>query len=200
MTDSKNTQPVAQQPETEAQPSAEGQGAQTADMDSLLNEFDTATRTATPEPQPRTVANSKPSVEDLAARLAAFERDKADSDFQKAFEPVLRNVRGEIPEQVISNAELTDLIDGKAKRDPRLQQAWLNRAQNPQAWSKIEKALQAEFAQKFRASIDEGVTADREAVAAHLRGASTNKAPPEAPVKFGSVSDADLEKEWSKVR
>ena len=137
MTDS-NTQPVANPAETAAQPAAEAQGAQTVDMDSLLNEFDTATKAATPEPQPRTVANSKPSVEDLAARLAAFERDKADSDFQKAFEPVLRNVRGEIPEQVISNAELTDLIDGKAKRDPRLQQAWLNRAQNPQAWSKIE--------------------------------------------------------------
>ena len=199
MTDS-NTQPVANPAETAAQPAAEAQGAQTVDMDSLLNEFDTATKAATPEPQPRTVANSKPSVEDLAARLAAFERDKADSDFQKAFEPVLRNVRGEIPEQVISNAELTDLIDGKAKRDPRLQQAWLNRAQNPQAWSKIEKALQAEFSQKFRASIDEGVTADREAVAAHLRGASTNKAPPEAPVKYGSLTNQDLENEWSKVR
>lgn len=190
MTDEVNTQSAAQTTEVPAQPAAEATGAQatqTADLDTILSEFRTATETA-PVPEQKPVAEVAP---DVVARVRQLETTLAERDFKEAITPVIKRIRGDIPEDVLADDEVQDLVDGRAKRDPRLQQAWLNRASNPGAWSKIEKALNQELAKKFSKLPDPDATEDRAAVTAAVRGAS-QKAPAETPPNYGAMTDAEF--------
>lgn len=188
MTDA-TTQSAAQPTEVPAQPAAEVTGAQPtqpADLDSILAEFD---QSAKPAPAPETKPATAPTpVVDNEARqeLAALK-------FQLEIKPVLERIRGDIPKDRFTDDEVQDLIDGRARRDPRLQQAWLNRASNPAAWNKIEKALGQEMSKKFTKLPDPDATEDRAAVTAAVRGAS-QKAPAESAPNYGAMNDAEFAK------
>lgn len=194
MTDVVNTQTAAQPTEAPASPGAEVTGAQVdtaADLDSLLSSFDTETQKPATAPEPKPAAQS--TVVDLEAR-----KELAALKFEREFKPVLAAVRGDIPAEVLSDEELTDLIDGRAKRDTRLQNAWNNRANNPKAWSGVQKALSAEIAKKFSKLPDPDATEDRAAVTAAVRGAS-QAAPREAAPNYGAMTDAEFQKEKARL-
>ena len=196
MTDA-TTQPAAQTTEAPAQPAVEATGAQpvqTADLDTILAEFDHGTKSA-PAPEPKPAADVPP---DVVKRLAEVETKLAEKDFKEAITPVLERIRGDIPKEVLGNDEIQDLIDGRARRDPRLQQAWINRAQNPGAWNKIEKALGQELSKKFSKLPDPEATEVREAVTAAVRGAST-KAPAEKAPNYGAMTDAEFQREKASL-
>lgn len=192
------TQPVAQTTEAPVQPGVEATGAQTttqpADLDTILAEFDQGTKAA-PAPEPKPVAEVAP---DVVRRLADVEKVLAERDFKEAITPVLERIRGEIPKEVLANEEIQDLIDGRARRDARLQQAWINRASNPGAWNKIEKALSQELSKKFSKLPDTEATETREAVTAAVRGAS-HKAPAETAPNYGAMNDAEFQKEKARL-
>jgi hypothetical protein len=185
-----NTQTVAPEAEAQATPAPEATSAQstTPNLDDLLNEFETAAK-------PQSVPQAKPTVSDPV--VAELQREVASMKFEREIKPILARVRGDIPQEVIGDEELTDLLDGRAKRDPRVQNAYLNRQSNPGAWAKIEKALNAEYAAKFKPRVDANATADREAVAAAVRGTST-KAPEEKPPNYGDMNDAEFRREVAK--
>ena len=188
MTDELNTQSAAQTTEAPAQPVAEGTGAQTtADLDSLLAEF--TEKTAKPAPVPEPTPAAIPP--DVAKRVELLERTVAERDFKDQLKPVLERIRGDIPSEVLADDEIQDLVDGRARRDPRLQQAWLNRASNPQAWNKIEKALNQELSKKFSKLPDANATEDRDAVTAAVRGASS-KAPEGKAPNLSRMTDSEL--------
>lgn len=193
MTDDVNTQSVVTTTEAPAKPAAEGTGAQatqTADLDSLLSEFTQATAKPAPVPEQKTETTVPP---DAVRRLEQLESKLAEKDFKEEINPVLERIRGDIPKDVFSNEEVLDLIDGRAKRDPRLQKAWLERAGNPGAWSKIEKALGQELSKKFSKLPDPNATEDRETVAAAVRGAS-QRAPEGKPPNFSNMTEGEFRK------
>lgn len=185
MTDT-NTQTVAET-KVPAQPETAAAGAQTDDLATVLNEFETETRTQTPEPK------QAPVPPEFAQRIEALEKTISETKFKEEFQPILKRIRGDIPDSVLSDAEITDLLDGRAKRDPKLQNAYLNRQANPAAWAKVEKMLGAEISGKFSKLPDPDATSDKEAVAAAVRGAST-KAPPEKPPNLGQLSNPEYRK------
>lgn len=193
MTDEVNTQTAAQTTEVAAQPAAEVAGAQpvqtAADLDSILNEFKTATETPAPAPELKPAAVAP----DVVREVQELKTKLAEREFQEAIAPVVGRVRGEIPKEVYSDEEIQDWMDGRAKRDPRLQQAWLARANNPGAWAKVEKALSQDLAKKFSKLPDPDATEDRAAVTAAVRGAS-QKAPAETPPNYGNMTDAEFAK------
>lgn len=157
------------------------------DLDGLLNEFDTQTKPAT-QPQPEPAKPAPTEVVDTEAR-----RELAEWKFEREIQPVVKTIRGDIPQEVFSDNEIRWWLDGQAKEDPRLQQAWLNRKANPAAWSKVEKAISAKLAKKFHKLPDPNATEDVEAVTAAVRGASRT-APADPPPKFGSMSNAEYRK------
>lgn len=189
MTDT-DTQSVATDTEAQAKPDAEATSAQdtTPSLDSLLNEFETQ---AKPQPAP---APAKAAPDPVVAEL---QRDIASMKFEREIEPVLKNIRGEIPQDVLSDREFLALIDDRAKHDPRIQNAYWNRASNPSVWAKIEKGLNAEYSKKFQPRVDAAATEDRNAVAAAVRGTST-KASEEKQPDYGSMSQAEFARELAK--
>jgi len=185
-----DTQAVAPETEGQAAPAPEATSAQepTQNLDQLLSEFTTETAKSKPAPQ----APAAPAASESEAL-----RKVAELEFKIEFPPILQRIRGDIPEDVLGNEELTDLLDGRAKRDPALREAFANRASNPRGWARIEKALNAEYSQRFQSRVDANATADREAVSAAVRGTST-KVPEQRAPNYGAMTDAEFAKEKAK--
>lgn len=183
---------VEQQTDDQAKPDTEVADARDEgnDLDKLLNEFSEQTQPITDStPEPKAVDN------DTENRLAGMERTLQEWQFQQEMQPVVEKVRGEIPEDVFSNDEIIDWLDGQAKRDQRLRDAWLNKGTNPGKWNKIVTQLGGELAKKFEKLPDKEATEDREAVANAVRG-SQSKAPEggEDP-KYGKMTNQEFAKD-----
>lgn len=196
MTDDVNTQTAAQTTEVPAKPAAEATGAQpvqAADLDSILSEFDQSTKPApAPEPAKAEVAP------DVVRELAQLRTKLEEREFKEAITPVIERVRGDVPKDVYSDEEIQDWMDGRARRDPRLAQVWLQRTTNPGAWNKVEKVFKQDLAKKFSKLPDPDATEDRAAVTAAVRGAS-QKAPAETTPHYGAMTDAQLNQELAKL-
>lgn len=199
MTDELNTQAVAST-ETPAAPVVEGNGAQApTDYDSVMAEFDQINRKSdTPSPAPAAQQPAAAVPPDALKRIEQLERSLAEQKTAQDIKPVISNIRGDIPENVLSNEEVLDLIDGRARRDPRLQKAWLEREANPGTWKKIEKALGQELSKKFSKLPDPNATEDREAVTAAVRGASS-RAPEGKVPEYGSMNNNEFRSELQKL-
>lgn len=190
-------QAVVTQPDAQATPAAEGADARASgdDLESLLKEFDTSTQPKTePTPTPAQQPGAAPISQDALKRLETLEKTLADDRFQKAIAPVIQTVRGDIPKDVMTDEEIQDWMEGRAKRDPRLTQAWIDRDKNPQAWGKVQAGLRTELSKKFSKLPDANATEDRDAVTAAVRGAST-KAPEGKAPDFSKASNQDFRNE-----
>jgi hypothetical protein len=184
-----NTQPVVEDVQTPAQPGAATDNARIDDLDAALKEFDTATTTSSPpEPKP---AVAPAAADDVSKRVETLEKTLAEERFQKNIQPVLQKIRGDVPAEVFDDDELIAWMDARAKKDQRLQNAWVNRDRNPQAWDRVVEGLGRDFGKKFSPRVDERATADREAVTAAVRGAS-NRAPEGKAPDYAGMSNAEF--------
>lgn len=174
------TQAVVDTSNAAAMPAATEANAQTNvdDLDHLLAEFDQSTRTTTTQPEPK--QETQPVISD--DRIRRIE----DRIFQDDLNSTIKNITGDLK---LPDRFAKGWIDQVARENPAVANAFLNRANNPNAWKKIENALSKEIAKDFKAltPVDEGATVDRAAVTAAVRGAST-KAATETEPNYGSLS------------
>lgn len=176
------TQAVVDPTNTAASPAVTEGSAQTNvdDLDSLLAEFDQSTRTTTTTHTPEPTQQTQPVISD--DRIRRIE----DRIFQDDLNSTIKNITGDLK---LPDRFAKGWIDQVARENPAVANAFLNRANNPNAWKKIENALSKEIAKDFKAltPVDEGATVDRAAVTAAVRGAST-KAATETEPNYGSLS------------
>ena len=181
-------QPVVEKPEASALPEATGGSARNdgADLDSLLAQFEQDTTKSPPVSPPAPVQQTPTQQPDpLVAKLVSrYERE----DIGK----LVNQVKGDLD----TDDEMVEAwIDARARRDPRLATAWLEREANPQAFQKIASELGKEFAKRASKRPDPNLTEDREVVAAAVRGASTNRAPETPPPNFSQMSHNEYRNE-----
>lgn len=180
-------QPVVE-PKVPAQQGTTVEGARNDgnDLDTLLAEFNQQTAPKTepvPPPTQQQTAQPDPLVQKLYTR---FERE----DIGR----LVKDVKGDLDE----DDDLVEAwVDAQARKDPRLQKAWLEREANPQAFQRISKELGKKFAQRVSKRPDPQVTEDRNAVAAAVRGASTNRAPETPAPNYSRMSNNEYR---NKVR
>lgn len=183
--------PVVEATDGQAKPGTEGTDARKADdLDTLLAEFAAGTKSAS---KPETKTATTTASEDVGKRVETLEKRLAEREFQTELQPILKRIRGDISPEVLDDSELADLLDGRAKRDPRLADAWMNRHQNPKAWAKVEEAIGREISGKFAKLPDKAATEDRAAVTAAVRGAS-QKAPEGKAPDYSKMSDGEFAK------
>lgn len=160
------------------------------DMQALLSEFEEGTSKPAASP-PESSATPQVDLSKLKDQVKA--ELKSEQDNAQAIKSLVKTVRGEISPDVFSDEEIEDWLDGQAKRNPQLGQAWMQRSKNPAVWAKIESGLSNKFNGKFKNRIDPDATADRDAVAHAVRGASNKVAAEPAP-DLSKMSDAELRK------
>jgi hypothetical protein len=188
-------QAVVTETDSQAKPGTEATDARDKDdLNSLLDEWKTSSEPSKSTPEQKTDADTKSDGDD---RLARLERRLEDQQFKSDIAPVLASFRDQIPDTVLTDKELTNLINGWAIDDPRLRTAWLNRHDDPGKWGRTVKGLSDSFKKRFSTLPDKSATEDREAVTAAVRGAST-KAPEDRPPSYGNASNSDFASDVEK--
>ena len=170
----------------EGTPEAAETGAQD-DLESLLAEFE---QSDTPEAKPDSTTD-----DDLKAKVDRLEKKLDDTQNHQALQGVIKNVKGDLD---VDEDFVEAWLTMKARKDPRNEEAYVNRHKNPEKFAKLEKAWNKELGQKFP-KLDTNVTDDVEAVASAVRGAAT-KAPADDDIPdVGSMSDTQFE-QWAATQ
>ena len=184
-----NTQAVVTDAPVSATPDTQVENAQGNDLASFLNEYEAAsTRTPQPEPTPVTVD----PVAELTAKVDSLVREKTQAKDSEDYNNVLKQLGEghELPEEVVEG-----FLAKQVRANPKINDIFINRERNPDAWSKLQSALKKSYGSyvndKFGKKVDPNVTEDTNAVAAALRGSST-RAPEHAPIKLGSLSNNEF--------
>jgi hypothetical protein len=186
------TQAVVDPTAAVAQPTAPEGNAQGNELESFLNEYESGTKPQTPPVTQQQPAVTQPDVSTLQARLDAIERANAEKEHTADLADAVKTVRGDldVPEWAVQG-----WIDAKARENKKVQDIWANRKNDPTALNRLLSSMKKEFAgiQSKRAAsrVDENTSADVAAVAAAVRGAST-QAPVSQPPDFGRMSNAEF--------
>lgn len=183
-----NTQTVVEATPAPAEQGASDTSARTDDLDQLLAQYDQQRVQPDPQPTPEPPPQEPPISTD---RIRALEQRL----FQDEVNEAVNNIVGDMK---IPRRAAIGWLDQYARENPKLAQAFLNKSQDPKTWKRVEKVLAEELRKEFSSlQVDPQATADREAVAAAVRGAST-KAPAAPPPKLGTMSDAKLRQHISE--
>jgi hypothetical protein len=162
---------VAEEPKVEPNEAAaaESGAAQEDGLDELLKEFD-AKREAAKEPaaapEPKTPELPIEVVATLEKRLNDYEAKQTRRELENLFDRFTTGVQAD-------SLDAEAFLNAKALRDPRINQAYIQRESNPKRWDKVEAELQKEFSRRFGKKVDKQVTESRDAVASAVRSAST---------------------------
>ncbi len=194
-----NTQAVVDKTNAPATPSAAESTARTDgdNLDALLAEFDQGTQqAASPSPQPATTAApqngasqiSREEFDALRMEIAAGRHEKE----QSAIKETCANIRGDISPELYDDAMVEGWLTAQSRQNPKIVEAWQRRASNPNAWAGIEKELNTRLKAKLAKMPDANLTADRDAVTAAVKGASSStKVSTEPAPKLGRMSNAE---------
>jgi hypothetical protein len=145
--------------------------AQEDGLDELLKEFD-AKKEASSQKEPEKAAEptaTEVPIEVLATlekRLNDYEARQVRKELEGLFDRFTVGVQAD---QLDAEA----FLNAKALRDPRINQAYIQRESNPKRWDKVEAELHKEFSRRFGKKVDKQATESRDAVAAAVRSAST---------------------------
>lgn len=161
-------------PDDEAKPSSETQGAQD-DYEALLAEYTKDTSVET-KPEPA-------SKDDDTAELLQWARQQrqieAKNQFNQELNTAVKAVK-ELSEVDLSDRVVKGYLNAIADEDERVKKAWENRSENPEGWKAALKKVAAEI-KKETQKVDAGVTEDREAMTAAVRGVRTETKEDAAP-------------------
>ena len=176
----KNEQPAVADTNVASNETAteESGAAQSDGLDELLKEFDErkASHIQPEPPKPSNEPTGDQTPIDVAA-LAALERrlnDQEAREHRRTLENIFENLADG------AEADLVDAegyLNARALRDPRINQAYREKDENPQRWNKVFGELKKDFVKRFGKRVDKQATESREAVASAVRSAST-AAPP----------------------
>ena len=193
MSEDQNTQTVVDEADTapvagtEVNKDARAEGD---DLDAVLKEFDTATA-ADPKPEPKPGADTTSKADPAIAEVQRY-------IYRKDMDDLVKSVRGDLDPDVFDSEMVESWVDGQARKDQRLTQAWLNRHNNPAQFERVKSELAKSFGKKFSKLPDRQATEDSEAVAAAVRGASQRAPETKAP-DYSKLSDAELQAEKDKL-
>lgn len=189
-----------------ATPPVEGAGAPDTkpdDLDALLEQYRKETAAGS---QPETTQTKPPAAPAVPADVvprSEFEALKAQitqEQTAKELDALAKGVRaaGDLPE-ILSDDDIIGILDRRAAKDPALTKAWIESRNDPKARAKLVQKLGESLGKQFAKArgVDENATADREAVAASVRGSST-KAPEGRAPDYGRMSDNEFRKEAEK--
>lgn len=179
------TQAVVDPTQAVAEPTAAEGNAQGNDLASFLTEYENGTK---PQTQPVQQQPAQDPNREVLAEIQAFRQERAQEKHNKDYASAIKAVKGDfdVPDYVVRG-----WIDDKAENNAAIRDIWINRDKNPAALNRLLTGMKKEFAGTQKKMPDPEATADRAAVAAAVRGAST-RAPEQKPVNLGSMNNAEF--------
>ena len=192
---SETTQPVVTPANGAATPAPAAAANAPDELDQLLKQFETpaetpkAETTATPKVE---ASDIKDVVEFVRTEKTRKESETVKADIEKA-RGVIRSQLDEIGVKIPDDI-LEGTMDALARKDPRIQKAWMQRGTNPRAWDDVVKGIAKKVRQDFESLPDKETTDDKNAVRLAVRSASTRTPEAEAfdSKKVNSMTTAEF--------
>ena len=160
------------------------------DLDKLLKEYDTSTKPA-PTPQPK----QKSALEMWAERKMVEEQM---TEVNSSIDNAVQAIKGGLQDSPVQISD--ELIEGylhrEAFKNPKVKQAFENRAANPATWTQTLTEIGASL--KDVVSVDPNANAGRQAVEAAVKGSKTTETTEEAP-NYAAMSDEEFMKATSGI-
>lgn len=189
------TQTVVKIPDGQAMPVADGQDASDT-LDAALAEFEVSGETepdqpttATPEVDPNTLEALRQDVQTLKAENLENQQSRT----RNAIGDAVKTLQGDLKDLEIPDATVTRMLHGYASTDERFLSAFQSRHTNPKGWNRVLENVGKEIRGDFGSRPDAGLTADREAVDAAVRTASTSSPDPGVDARqLRNMSDAEF--------
>ncbi len=180
---------VADNTQVDPQDTTDDTGAQTDDLDTLLNEIDSDFDKGTQ------VAPETDKDPELSAKVDYLLKQQENTAIAEA----VSSVQGGLKELEVSAPDeaIEGMLNQMAIKDPRFMKAFQERDQNPGQWNKVLGAATKSIGKKFGDMVDKSLTDDRDSVANAIRGSSTTSEE-DAPKNYNSMSDSDFEAEKLK--
>ncbi len=164
-------------------------GAQTDDLDVLLNEIDTDFKKDT-EAAPESKEDAE--LVNKVDHLLKKDEDAAIADAVSSVQNGLRELDVSTPDEAIEG-----MLNQMAGKDERFMKAFQNRDKSPEQWKRVLSAAEKSIAKKFGDQVDKPLTDDREAVANAIKGSSTTS-DEDAPKSYKGMTDAEFDAEKLK--
>lgn len=190
---SENTQPVVDNPDGQVSPAADGQDAPDT-LDAALAEFEASSE---PEPeQPTTVTTEADpnALETLRQDIKDLKTENMQTQTRGDIVEAVKTLQSDLDDLKLPDATVTRLLHGYASTDQRFLKAFQSRHNNPNGWNRVLGVVGKEIREEFGSRPDAELTADREAVGAAVRHASTSS--PESAVdgkKLNAMTDAEFD-------
>lgn len=196
MTD-QTTQAAVDETETQVTPAVEDAGAQgkTDDLDSFLNEYESQTKQPEPTSERKANADLESQVLELRTQLNSFVQSAAEKKNSEDLTNAIKEVRGNLD---VQDWMVEGWISHQARTNPKINDVWNNRENDPTAARRLLSSLKTKFAGEQAKSPDRNATEDREAVAAAVRTASSTKAPEEKPPDYAVQNDGEFRQSVKK--
>lgn len=189
---------VATEPETPAQGAeTDGGGAQEdQSLEALLGEWGSDES----EPTGNKETQRQPDVDDDTDGETKFDQEKTIEELERRMQikakaekdlaDAIKTVKGDnVP---LDDKMVEDILDGMARRNPKLNRAWTIRHKNPELWGKTLKALNKELS-GFFAPKDTSASDTDDLVASAVHSAATKPTPSSANKDAFEMSPAEFE-------
>jgi hypothetical protein len=163
---------------------AESPGESEDDLDRLLNEYKASHETETPADTPPDTEGKQPAVD--GNELSRF-KDVADyvehQRHRSEMDGLVKSVKGGNDAlSGLTDAWIEGRLEVEARNDPRVRQAWSQRAKDPTNWGRVLDGIGKKIAKEIAPAADGQLSKDREAAQASVRNRS-NQPPAEPGVK-----------------
>lgn len=193
-TDQQPVAPEANAPQQNEAAAAPVESAQPEEvsLDSILQEYDQRRASHQPQVPPQQYAPPQPQGEQPYQQELPAQPDPVIVALERRFqEQEARQFTRELNELYKEFADGTnaDAVDAEgyltamAKREPKLNQIYLDRERDPRSWEKAKAELKKDFNRRWGKKVDRQVTESKDAFAAAVRSASTAAAPKEYSAK-----------------
>lgn len=148
------------------------------DLDSLLSEYDNSATTTTEQ---ATASSGEVDESDRLKRierqLEQSQRHAAKTQYRSGMDQTVSVMREVIGANIDADI-LEGFVEGQAKKDERITQAWINRDESPAKWKKIVTALAHNFEGKLKgiSNVDHQATNNLDAVRASVKSKTETSA------------------------
>lgn len=184
---------VADEPGAAPAETVEEESAQTDEtsLDELLDNFNSEFDEDTQPPE------SKDNLSDAdVAEVKEFMTEYRQEQTNKAVSTAAKTVIQALGDEVnVTEDTVVDLLYGRASRDKRFLNAFIQRDAKPKEWHKVLAGVASKLKDDLGGQIDQTITNDREAVANAIRGKST--VTEDEPPNLNAMSDAEFN-QWKR--
>jgi len=184
-------QAVVEATDVQQEAVTEEDNAQDLDLDNLLQEYSGDEKT---EEVTQTQETSVQSDDDTKQLLQLMKQQMEDTNRKAAateLNDTVKSIKGDIG---VEDDFVKAFLNMKAEGDPRLRQAYIEKGNNPKAWSKIEKSLRSELGKFIGGLANKSATDTREAVTASvLNSKTTQKSETKTSKDLAKMSDIEFE-------